>query len=91
MHKHLSQVQRGGLLNDRGLVRGHEAGHTPAHGLRHLAVVAEQVVEDVAAAGEDEPRDEGDGTGAEVGRGALEVGEGARDVGREHVPQRLLL
>ena len=91
MHKHLSQVERGGLLNDGRLVRGHEAGHAPAHGLRHLSVVAEQVLEDVAVAGEDEPRDEGDGAGAEVGRGALEVGEGARDEGREHVPQGPLL
>ena len=89
MHEDLPEVEGGGLLDDGGLVRGHEAGHAAAHGLGRLRLVR-HLAEDVAVAGEDEAGDEGDGAGAEVGRGALEVGEGARDERREELAQGAL-
>ena len=91
MHEDLPEVEGGGLLDDGGLVRGHEAGHAAAHGLAgRLPLVVRHLAEDVSVAGEDEAGDEGDGAGAEVGRGALEVGEGARDERREELAQGAL-
>ena len=94
MHEDLPEVEGGGLLDDGRLVRGHEAGHAAAHGLAGrrpcLVRVQRHLAEDVSVAGEDEAGDEGDGAGAEVGRGALEVGEGARDERREEVAQGAL-
>ena len=92
MHEDLPEVEGGGLLDDGRLVRGHEAGHAAAHGLagRLRVRVQRHLAEDVSVAGEDEAGDEGDGAGAEVGRGALEVGEGARDERREELAQGAL-
>ena len=92
MHEDLPEVEGCGLLDDGRLVRGHEAGHAAAHGLagRLCIRVQRHLAEDVSVAGEDEAGDEGDGAGAEVGRGALEVGEGARDERREELAQGAL-
>ena len=94
MHEDLPEVEGCGLLDDGRLVRGHEAGHAAAHGLAggrlRVRRVQRHLAEDVSVAGEDEAGDEGDGAGAEVGRGALEVGEGARDERREELAQGAL-